>query len=110
MTAFIYFSNQLKSIGKMEIGLTEKLKFSLSVQKNPFLTTKMFKRFKKEIRSIVTMRATVAPGPGQSSPLERSEIRKNKRIVLDKIDPSSLILRATPGKKPVIERVEARKN
>ena len=64
MTAFIYFSNQLKSIGKMEIGLTEKLKFSLSVQKNPFLTTKMFKRFKKEIQSIVivTMRATVVPG------------------------------------------------
>ena len=72
----------------------------------------MFKRFKKEIRSIVivTMRATVVPGLGQPSPLERSEIRINKRIVLDNIEPSSLISRATRGQKPVLERVEARKN
>ena len=87
------------------------MKFSLSVPKN-LLKIKMIKRFKKEIRSvvIVTMRATVVPGLGQPSPLERSEIRKNKRIVLDKIEPSSLILRATQGKKPVLEREEARKN
>ena len=87
------------------------MKFSPSAPKNP-LKKKMFKRFKKEIRSIVivTMRATVVPGLGQPSPLERSEIRINKRIVLDNIEPSSLISRATRGQKPVLERVEARKN